>query len=189
MKKHLNTLFVTTQGAYLAKDGETVAVRIEREVKLRIPVHTLDSIVCFGNVSCSPFLMGFCAERDVTISFLTENGRFFLSPTQPQTAPRYGEEYCSFFYRGYNMFVLVTYDVKTSDPGGNRRLRRVAKACKDYGQRVTFIFYLDHEVLFRKGERKFFLPCRPQYAILLLRPKPDRLFSDFPGQSFGRASQ
>jgi CRISPR-associated protein Cas2 len=36
------------------------------------------------------------------------------------------------------MFVLVTYDVKTSDPGGKRRLRRVAKACKDYGQRVQF---------------------------------------------------
>ncbi len=83
MKKHLNTLFVTTQGAYLAKDGETVAVRIEREVKLRIPVHTLDSIVCFGNVGCSPFLMGFCAERDVTISFLTENGRFLARVVGP----------------------------------------------------------------------------------------------------------
>lgn len=83
MKKHLNTLFVTTQGAYLAKDGETVAVRIEREVKLRLPVHTLDSIVCFGNVGCSPFLMGFCAERDVTISFLTENGRFLARVQGP----------------------------------------------------------------------------------------------------------
>lgn len=76
MKKHLNTLFITTQGAYLAKDGETVAVRVEKKVRLRIPVHTLDSIVCFGNVGCSPFLMGFCAERNVTISFLTEFGRF-----------------------------------------------------------------------------------------------------------------
>ena len=83
MKKHLNTLFVTSQGAYLAKDGETVAVRIEREVKLRIPVHTLDSIICFGNVGCSPFLMGFCAERDVTISFLTENGRFLARVQGP----------------------------------------------------------------------------------------------------------
>ncbi len=83
MKKHLNTLFVTTQGAYLAKEGETVAVRIEREVRLRIPVHTLDSIVCFGNVGCSPFLMGFCAERDVTISFLTENGRFLARVVGP----------------------------------------------------------------------------------------------------------
>ncbi|MBU0946423.1 MAG: type I-C CRISPR-associated endonuclease Cas1c [Proteobacteria bacterium] len=83
MKKHLNTLFVTTQGAYLAKDGETVAVRIEKEVKLRIPVHTLDGIVCFGNVGCSPFLMGFCAERDVAISFLTEYGRFLARVVGP----------------------------------------------------------------------------------------------------------
>ena len=36
------------------------------------------------------------------------------------------------------MFVLVSYDVKTSEPGGSKRLRRVAKACKDYGQRVQF---------------------------------------------------
>jgi CRISPR-associated protein Cas2 len=34
------------------------------------------------------------------------------------------------------MFVLVTYDVSTVTPGGQRRLRRVAKACLDYGQRV-----------------------------------------------------
>lgn len=36
------------------------------------------------------------------------------------------------------MFVLVSYDVAVSEPGGKRRLRRVAKACKDYGQRVQF---------------------------------------------------
>ena len=36
------------------------------------------------------------------------------------------------------MFVLVSYDVATSKSGGQRRLRRVAKACMDYGQRVQF---------------------------------------------------
>ncbi|GGF01080.1 CRISPR-associated endonuclease Cas2 [Stappia taiwanensis] len=36
------------------------------------------------------------------------------------------------------MLVLVTYDVRTSDAGGPGRLRRVAKACRDYGQRVQF---------------------------------------------------
>jgi CRISPR-associated protein Cas2 len=36
------------------------------------------------------------------------------------------------------MFVLVSYDVSTTDPKGSRRLNRVAKACKDYGQRVQF---------------------------------------------------
>ena len=34
------------------------------------------------------------------------------------------------------MHVLVTYDVSTTDPAGRRRLRRIAKACLDYGQRV-----------------------------------------------------
>jgi CRISPR-associated protein Cas1 len=83
MKKHLNTLFVTTQGAYLAKEGETVVVRVEKEVKLRVPVHTIGGIVCFGNVSCSPFLMGFCAENSVGISFLSENGRFLARVQGP----------------------------------------------------------------------------------------------------------
>jgi len=36
------------------------------------------------------------------------------------------------------MFVLVSYDVSTTDPKGSRRLNRVAKACKDYGQRVQY---------------------------------------------------
>ncbi|MBV5263906.1 CRISPR-associated endonuclease Cas2 [Pinisolibacter aquiterrae] len=36
------------------------------------------------------------------------------------------------------MMVLVTYDVKTSDSGGAGRLRRVAKICRDHGQRVQF---------------------------------------------------
>jgi len=83
MKKHLNTLFVTTQGAYLSKEGETVTVNVEREVRLRLPIHTIGGIVCFGNVSCSPFLMGFCAENGVAISFLSEYGRFLAKVQGP----------------------------------------------------------------------------------------------------------
>ena len=36
------------------------------------------------------------------------------------------------------MLVLVSYDVEVTSPGGARRLRRIAKACQDYGQRVQF---------------------------------------------------
>ncbi|MBA4418162.1 MAG: CRISPR-associated endonuclease Cas2 [Syntrophus sp. (in: bacteria)] len=36
------------------------------------------------------------------------------------------------------MFVLISYDVATKNAGGERRLRRVAKACKDFGQRVQY---------------------------------------------------
>jgi len=83
MKKHLNTLYVTTQGAYLSKEGETVTVKVDNKIRLRVPIHTLGGIVCLGQVGFSPFLMGFCAERDVSISFLTENGRFLASVQGP----------------------------------------------------------------------------------------------------------
>jgi CRISPR-associated protein Cas1 len=74
---------VTTQNAYLHKDGETVVVKVQGETKLRVPVHTISGIVCFGLVSCSPFLMAFCAEHDVGISFLSENGRFLARVQGP----------------------------------------------------------------------------------------------------------
>lgn len=67
---------MTTQGAYLSREGETVVVNFEHEKKLQVPVHTLGGIICFGQVSCSPPLMGLCADRQVSISFLTENGKF-----------------------------------------------------------------------------------------------------------------
>jgi CRISPR-associated protein Cas1 len=83
MKKHLNTLFVTTQGAYLAKEGEAVCVKIDGQAKLKVPIHTLDGIVCFGQVSMSPFLMGHCAEKDVAVSFMTEYGKFLARVQGP----------------------------------------------------------------------------------------------------------
>jgi CRISP-associated protein Cas1 len=83
VKKHGNTLYVTTQGAYLSKNGETVDVLVEGASRLKVPMHTLDGIVCFGQVSVSPFLLGACAERDVAVSFLTETGRFLACVRGP----------------------------------------------------------------------------------------------------------
>lgn len=83
MKHYLNTLYVTTQGSYLAKDGECVLVRVEGEDRLRLPIHGLGGIVCFGQVSCSPFLLGHCAENGVAVSFLTERGRFLARVQGP----------------------------------------------------------------------------------------------------------
>jgi CRISP-associated protein Cas1 len=83
MKQLLNTLYVTTQGAYLSKDGETVLVNVEHETRLRVPIHTLSGVVCFGVVSCSPPLMGLCAERGVAVAFFSENGRFLARVEGP----------------------------------------------------------------------------------------------------------
>jgi len=79
MKKYLNTLFITTQGTYLSKEGETVVVSVDKEVRLQLPIHTISGIVCFGQVAMSPYLMGFCAENKVAVSFLTEYGHFLAS--------------------------------------------------------------------------------------------------------------
>jgi CRISPR-associated protein Cas1 len=75
MRRLLNTLYVTKQGAYLSKEGETVVVEVEKEVRLRLPLLNLGGIVCFGKVLCSPFLLGACAETGIAVSFLTEFGR------------------------------------------------------------------------------------------------------------------
>ncbi|HAS88976.1 MAG TPA: subtype I-C CRISPR-associated endonuclease Cas1, partial [Desulfovibrio sp.] len=85
MKKLLNTLYVTTQGSYLSKDGECIVVRSEDGGKRKFPVHVLDGVVCFGNVLCSPFLLGHCADSGLSVSFLTENGRFLAEVKGPQS--------------------------------------------------------------------------------------------------------
>jgi len=83
MRKLLNTLYVSSQGSYLRKEGETIVVEREQEKVLQLPAHTIGSVVCFGNVLCSPFLLGFCAERDISVSFLSEHGRFLASVRGP----------------------------------------------------------------------------------------------------------
>jgi CRISPR-associated protein Cas1 len=83
VRKLLNTLYVTSQGSYIHKEGETIIVEREQQKVLQLPVHTLGGIVCFGNVLCSPFLLGFCAEHDISISFLTEYGSFLASVRGP----------------------------------------------------------------------------------------------------------
>jgi len=85
MRKLLNTLYVTSQGSYLHLEGETVVVEREQKKVLQLPLHTIGGIVCFGNVLCSPFLLGSCAERDIAISFLSEHGRFLASVRGPQS--------------------------------------------------------------------------------------------------------
>ena len=82
MKKMLNTLYVTTETAYLALDGENVVVRAEdpetgenREIG-RTPLHLLDGIVTFGYVGASPALLGKCAEDGKDVTFLSPGGRF-----------------------------------------------------------------------------------------------------------------
>jgi len=75
MRKLLNTLFVTTQGVYISKKGETLQVKKDGKVLLQLPLIALESVVCFGRIGCSPYLMGALADSGIALTFLTESGR------------------------------------------------------------------------------------------------------------------
>lgn len=83
MKRLGNTLYVTSQGSYLSKDGDCVLVAREDGGKTRVPLHNVDGIVGFGRVSASPFLLGACAGAGVTLTWLTEHGRFLARVEGP----------------------------------------------------------------------------------------------------------
>jgi len=83
MRKLLNTLHITTQGAYLHRDGETISVKVGNEIKLRLPIHTIESLVCYGAVTCSSFVLGLCCEHGVGVSMMTEQGRFMARVSGP----------------------------------------------------------------------------------------------------------
>ena len=68
MRKLLNTLFVTSEDAYLTLDGENVVVNREKQEVARFPLHTLSGIIAFSYAGASPALMGGCAKRGVSLT-------------------------------------------------------------------------------------------------------------------------
>lgn len=76
MQTLLNTLYVTTPLSYLHLDHDTVRIEVERETKLRVPLHHLGSVVVFGNVLVSPALMHRLADQGQSLVLLDDHGRF-----------------------------------------------------------------------------------------------------------------
>lgn len=81
MRKLLNTLYVTSENSYLGVDGENVVVYDEKKEIGRLPLHNLDGIVCFGYRGTSPALMGACAERNISLCYLSPQGKFLARVT------------------------------------------------------------------------------------------------------------
>lgn len=76
MKKLLNTLYVTSENSYLGLDGENIVVYDEQKEIGRVPLHNLEGIVSFGYRGTSPALMGACMERNISLCYLTPQGKF-----------------------------------------------------------------------------------------------------------------
>ena len=81
MRKLLNTLFITTENAFLSLDGETVCVEINKQKVGQFPLHTLESIVCFSHSGATPAFMGACAERGINLAYFSRYGKFLCRDT------------------------------------------------------------------------------------------------------------
>lgn len=84
MKKHLNTLYITSDDAYIRKERNTFVVEVHNKKVFQAPIHSIENIVCFGFKPLTPALMAFCAENNVGVCFLSENGKFLAKVYGPQ---------------------------------------------------------------------------------------------------------
>lgn len=81
MKKLLNTLYVTSENSYLGLDGENIVVYDDKKEIGRLPLHNLEGIVSFGYRGTSPALMGACVEKNISLCYLTPQGKFLARVT------------------------------------------------------------------------------------------------------------
>ena len=76
MKRLLNTVYVTTEGASLRKDGENLVAEVDGTERARVPFHMIASVVAFGAIYLSPALIQACAGSGIAIVLLERSGRF-----------------------------------------------------------------------------------------------------------------
>jgi len=76
MRLFQNTLYVQTQGAAVGRSHQTVRVKVEGQVRLQVPLHHLEGIVCFGRVFVSPALLGATGEHGLHVAYFSERGEF-----------------------------------------------------------------------------------------------------------------
>jgi CRISPR associated protein Cas1 len=76
VKKLLNTVYVTSEGASLRKDGENLVAEVDAVERARVPFHMMSSVVVFGAIFVSPPLMQAFASLGITMVLLDRAGRF-----------------------------------------------------------------------------------------------------------------
>lgn len=83
MKQLMNTLYLTTPGTYVKREGESVEVHIDGKKKMEIPFIHLNGIVCFGNILISPGIISHFAKENRPIIWHDSIGRFIARLVGP----------------------------------------------------------------------------------------------------------
>jgi CRISPR-associated protein Cas1 len=85
MRRHLNTIYVTSEDAWVRKDGANIVVDVAGEERGRAPIHMIGGLICFGHAGASPAVLAACAEAGVAVSLLTPNGKFIARIEGPRS--------------------------------------------------------------------------------------------------------
>ncbi|MDR2787826.1 MAG: type I-C CRISPR-associated endonuclease Cas1c [Candidatus Accumulibacter sp.] len=165
MRRLLNTLYVTTEGAWLKKDGANIVMEVESEERARLPVHMLESLVCMGRVLVSPPLLGYCAEQGIRVCFLTSSGRFLARVEGPVSG---------------NVLLRREQYRRTDDPDGCAAIVRNVLLGKVHNQRaVVSRAVRDHGDGLKEEIRAALVHARERLQRiidrLLMEQKPDVL--------------
>lgn len=124
MRQLLNTLYIQTQGTYLHLDTDNIRVEVEKERKAMIPLHHVESVVVFGNVLLSPFLIHKLAREHKPVTWLTEYGRFMARTETPVSG---------------NVLLRVAQHACACDTAKTLAIARFVAAGKLQNQKVTLM--------------------------------------------------
>lgn len=160
MRPLQNTLYVLTPDSYLFWENECIGIRVGGEEKVRVPAHTIESILCFGNATVSTPLIRFCGQNGISLSFLSENGQFygriygpvsgnillrrqqFLSCSDPIASIRYASGVlCGKLLNEKN--ILLRAARESPDPQAADRLRKAADIIAGMAGMLAQDSYLD----------------------------------------------
>ncbi|MBE0434403.1 MAG: type I-C CRISPR-associated endonuclease Cas1 [Methylomicrobium sp.] len=127
MRPLRNVIYIQTQNSWLHKDNENLVLKVDKELKARVPIHKLQGLVCFGQVSISPYLMAHCAENGITITYLNQFGKFLARVEGPVSG---------------NVLLRRTQHLTGSDTAKSVAIARTMLTGKLYNQRSVLRRYL-----------------------------------------------
>jgi CRISPR-associated protein Cas1 len=76
MEVKQSTLYLTSDGTRVSRDHLTLRIEVERELKLAVPIHHIESVCVFGRCAFSPPALELCWENGVPVNYFSENGYF-----------------------------------------------------------------------------------------------------------------
>ncbi|MDP2903414.1 MAG: type I-C CRISPR-associated endonuclease Cas1c [Methylovulum sp.] len=127
MRPLRNVIYIQTQNAWVHKDNDNLVMKVDNELKARIPIHKLQGLVCFGQVTISPYLMAHCAEHGVTITYLNMFGKFLARVEGPVSG---------------NVLLRRTQHLTGNDVAKSVAIARLMLTGKLYNQRYVLRRYL-----------------------------------------------